>query len=499
MTPQALTPPGQGFDLSVARSRVKTFNDSAMAGAPVIEQEVRPSYKIPDTDFTCYGGAKKVWDLVTSGEPQVMIAGPAETGKTISCLHLINWFCWHYKGLQVSMIRKVAADLWGSIISDFEDDVIHMPKGMNRNEAGITKYGGEKPEFYHYPTNARIWVGGMDHPGKILSAQRDIVYTNQTEEFELNDWETISTRTTGRAGVLSPGRLIGDCNPGPSTHWIMDLAEARTLKFVKSYHQDNPTLFNPQTGEMTAQGKISISNLDKLTGVRYKRLRLGLWVAAEGVVYETWDPTTHANKLKPIGDIIYFVAGVDWGLTNPGVIQVWGVDGDGRMYRFEEIYQTGKLVAASKPEDAWWIMKAKALMEKYPTLKTFVPDPSRPEHITAFQMAGIPCVKAFTDVDLGIQNIQSRLQIQPDGFPRLMLLSGSKDHNPDPVLKDKHLPTCLEEEVEVYGYKKDTKTGKANKKENPEEKDNHACDAMRYAAAYVDGLGRNQFIFGRSD
>lgn len=497
MIPQALIT--QGLDLSVARSRFKTFNDSAASGAPIIEQEAVSSYKVPDRDFHCYGGAKRMWQLVTSGEPQVVIHGPAETGKSLASLHLIDWFCWHYPNLQVSMIRKVAADLWGSVISDFEKDVIKMPKGESKTEAGITKYGGEKPEFFRYPNNSQIWVGGMDHPGKILSAQRDLVYFNQAEEAELNDWETISTRTTGRAGVLKPGRLLGDCNPGPSTHWIIDLAEAGTLKMVKSYHQDNPVLFNPQTGEITVQGKLSIGNLDKLTGVRYKRLRLGLWVAAEGVVYETWDPTTHANKTRTVGEIIYHIGGVDWGLSNPGVIQIWAVDGDGRMYRFEEVYQTGKLVAASKPEDAWWICKAKELMVKYPLLRTYVADPSRPDHITAFQTAGIPCIGGYNTVDLGIQNVQSRLAVQPDGFPRLMLMAGSKDPDPDPVLKEKHLPTCLEEEIEVYAYKKDAKTGKANKKEEPEAKDNHGCDTTRYVAAEIDGLGKNEFLFGRSD
>lgn len=490
-----LTMASTDLDLTLARSRFRTFNESAAAGAPVIEPEEK-AFHTPRSDFVCYGGAKQLWKMVQAGEPAVMIHGPAETGKTIASLHLVNWFCWQYPNLKVAMIRKVAADLWGSIVSDFEEFVIKMPKGENKNADGVTKYGGEKPEFYQYPNGTRIWIGGMDHPGKILSAQRDLVYTNQTEEFEQNDWETIGTRTTGRAGVLRPGRLIGDCNPGPSTHWIIALDEAGSLKMIKSFHQDNPTLYDPQTGVMTAQGRISIGRLDKLTGVRYKRLRLGQWVAAEGVVYETWDPTVHANRDRPIGDIIYYIGSIDWGLTNPGVIQIWGVDGDGRMYRFREIYQTGKLVAASKPEDAWWIQRALKLMEDFPLLRGYVADPSRPDHIEAFQMAGIPCEGAYNTVDLGIQNVESRLKVQDDGWPRLMLMKDSKPDK-DPSLVERHAPTCLEEEVEVYAYGKDKKD--KDKKENPEEKDNHACDAMRYAAAKVDGLGENLAVFGRSE
>lgn len=477
------------IDISSARARVKTSNSSAAQGAPVFDVERKTS--APKTDFTCYGGAKELWRKVLNGEPQVMIHGPAETGKTTSALHLIDYLCWTYPGLQGAIIRKVAADLWGSVIHDFEKHVLKMEDG--KTAFGVTKYGGEKPEFYKYPNGTKIWVGGLDHPGKILSAQRDFVYTNQTEEFEQNDWETISTRTTGRAGVLKPGRLIGDCNPGPSTHWIMALAEAGTLKMIKSYHKDNPTLFNPVTGDITAQGRLSMANLMKLQGVRYKRLYQGLWVAAEGVVYETFDPLTHTNLDKPWADIIWWFASGDWGHTNPGVLQVWGVDGDSRMYRFEEVYQTGKLVAGSLPGDAWWCIKAKELMEKY-AIRTFVMDPSRPDHIEVFQGAGIPCIGGYNPVDLGIQNVQSRLVIQEDGHPRIVFMKGSKPEK-DPTLVERHAPTCTEEEVEVYAYPKDQK-GK-EKKENPIEKDNHGCDSMRYAAAYVDGLGENDFMFGQ--
>lgn len=445
----------------------------------------------PKSDFKCYGGAKQMWQSVVGGEPAVMIHGPAETGKTTAALHLIDWFCWNYPGLQVTMLRKVANDLWSTIISDFEKYIIKMEDG--KCASGITKYGGEKPEFYKYPGGSKIWVGGLDHPGKILSSQRDLVYINQAEELDQNDWETISTRTTGRGGILKPGRLLGDCNPGPSTHWIMALNESGALKMIKSYHKDNPTLFNPITGEITAQGKRSMTNLDKLTGVRKKRLKEGLWVAAEGVVYETFDPTVHTNVEKPFAEIVYYIATVDWGYTNPGVIQVWGVDGDGRMYRFAEVYMTGKLVAASKPEDAWWINKAKSLQQQY-GVRVFIPDPSRPDHIETFEDAGIPCADAFNAVDLGIQNVQSRLKIQPDGRPRLAFMKDSKPEK-DPSLVERHLPTCTEEEIEVYAYPKDKQN--KDKKENPEEKDNHGCDTMRYACAYVDRLGENEFVFGR--
>lgn len=474
------------LDLTISRSRVSVFNQSVAEGAPVIEQEAL-GFKPPEQDFKVYGGARELFNLVTAGTPQVMIHGPAETGKTFICLNLINYLCWKYPGVQGSMVRKVGADLWSSIIPDFET-IIQMKDG--ECPSGITKYGGQKPEFYLYPNGSKIWVGGLDKPGKVLSAQRDFVYTNQTEQFELTDWQTISTRTTGRAGVLKPGRLIGDCNPGPSTHWILKLAEAGTLRMVKSLHKDNPTLFDPETGEITEQGKRSIGQLQGLTGVLHKRLYLGMWVAAEGTVYEPFEVID-----KPYSPIRRYIAGVDWGWTNPGGFQIWGVDGDNRMYRVEEQYRTKVHVTSQVPTDDTWTTRLLEAHKKY-KLEAVLCDPSEPSFIEAFQSAGLPAQAAENAIIPGIQLVEGRQKVQDDGFPRIALLRGTRPEA-DPFLVEEHKPTCFEEEVEVYVYPKD-KVGRTNKKENPVDKHNHACDMCRYATAYVDGLGENDFMFGQT-
>lgn len=467
-------------NLNIVRERVNVFNDAVRDGAPVVKIPEH-SYKRPKRNFKPYGGSRELW---YSTEPRVVIHGPAETGKSVGVLHLLDHLCWSYPNLQTAIVRKVAADMPSSVLQSYQKKVLKMEDGRSKTEDGITKYGGEHPEFFAYPNGSRVWVAGLDRPGKVLSSEKDVIIVNQAEELTQDDWETLSTRTTGRAGVLRPARLIGDCNPGPSTHWIPALASQGSLRMIQSYHRDNPTLYDPKTGELTEQGKISIASLEALTGVRKKRLYEGKWVAAEGIVYEAFDKNTHM-RAAPISEIRYHIAGVDWGLKNPGVIQVWGVDGDGRMYRTWEVYRTQKLVAASRPEDAWWINVALEL-KKFFNIQMFVCDPSRPDHISAFQKAGLPTRGAFNDKSLGIQNIESRLAIQPDGWPRLFLLYNSKAA-PDPLLVKDHKPTCLEEEIEVYSWAKDT-AGKPNKEE-PVDENNHGCDAMRYLAAYADRLG----------
>jgi len=82
-------------------------------------------------------------------------------------------------------------------------------------------YGGDnRPERFMYSNGSVIWVAGLDKASKILSSEFDIIAVNQTEELSLVDWETLTTRTTGRAGNMPYSQTIGDANPGPPTHWI---------------------------------------------------------------------------------------------------------------------------------------------------------------------------------------------------------------------------------------------------------------------------------------
>lgn len=416
--------------------------------------------------FTAYG---QTAELFKSKDPQIIVSGPAETGKTIACLHLLDSLAWQYPGMQGAIIRKTYRSMPGSVLQTFEKKVL-------KSGDGVTKRGGEKPEWFDYPNGSRLWIGGMDNAAKVLSSERDVIYVNQAEELTLDEWETLTTRATGRAGNMPYAQVIGDCNPGSFNHWIKGLANGGTLRLLESRHEDNPTLFDPVTKKITEQGERSLASLDRLTGVRYLRLRKGLWAAAEGTVYETFDRAIHIVDIAP--QAVSYVAGVDWGFTNPGVIQVWGVDSDRRMAREREIYRTHKTID-------WWISQAKEIKTDFAGI-VFVCDPSEPGYIKQFRDAGLSTVEAFNDISLGIDNVQQRLVVRGDGRPRLVFVRGGLVER-DEELATKHKPTCGEEEIEAYVWPKG-KDGKVLK-EIPVDDNNHAMDAMRYAAAYVDRLG----------
>jgi hypothetical protein len=239
---------------------------------------------------TLRGAALQLWKYRGT---ECVIAGPAETGKTFACLYKLHCLLSKYRSAQGVLVRKVRDTLYSTALQTYLRKVL-LP------DSGITTYGGERPQWVSYPNGARLWLAGMNDPGKALSSERDFIYVNQSEELTLADWETLTTRVTGRAGNAPYAQLIGDCNPGPEHHWIRGRPQLQPL--LESRHEDNPVLFDA-AGKITEQGRRTLAVLDALTGVRKERLRYGRWVSAEGAVY-AFDARVHrlsVERLKGLG------------------------------------------------------------------------------------------------------------------------------------------------------------------------------------------------------
>ncbi|MDD2857779.1 MAG: hypothetical protein PHU75_03805 [Candidatus Nanopelagicales bacterium] len=396
-----------------------------------------------------------------------MLAGPAETGKTFAALWRLARLCAETPRAKAAIIRKVRADMGGTVLETWERVI-----GMH---GGWSSVGGAHPEWYEHSNGARVYVGGMDRPGKVLSGERDWLFVNQAEELDLEDWETLSTRCTGRGAVTTMPMLFGDCNPGPPSHWILKRA---ALNVLHSRHEDNPTLYT-DAGELTPQGTRSMAVLDSLSGVRRERLRFGRWVAAEGVVYEAWDRGTHYVEPFEIPSEWRRIRVVDFGYTNPFTCQWWAIDPDGRLILYRQTYRTRTIV-----EDHAAEITALSAGER---IEATIADHDAEDRAT-LERHGVSTVGAHKAITPGIEAVQARLRRAGDGRPRLLVFRGSLVAR-DEALAAVHRPTCLEEEIECYAYPKGA-DGKPVK-EDPIKLDDHGCDAARYAVAYVDGLGPN--------
>lgn len=417
--------------------------------------------------FVARGGARELWRCKNH---EVMLSGPSETGKTYAALNKLNALLWKYPGSQAAVVRKTRTSIYTSVLRTYKTVIGAAAKGGG---SPVTFFGGEKPEWADYPNGSRVFFGGMDDPGKVLSSERDFIYVNQAEELTLADWETLTTRCTGRAANAPYSQIFGDCNPGAPTHWIL---HRDSLTLLESRHEDNPTLFGDD-GAITDRGRRTLEILDNLTGTRRQRLRFGRWVQAEGVVYEEWDRAVHLWG-DPLPAFKRYVASVDWGFTNPGVLLVFGIDGDGRMFLVREHYRSGQLIG-------WWAAKAKDVRAEFRP-EAFVCDPAEPSFLEEFRAAGCNAVPGFNAIPPGIQAVKARLSRAADDRPRLYVAKGCLAER-DETLASAKQPTSIVEEFDLYVWPK----GQDGKpvKEKPVDKDNHGLDALRYAVAYVDRLG----------
>lgn len=405
--------------------------------------------------FAPRGGAKRLWQ---SHEQEVILSGPAETGKTFACVHKLDALMWKYPAAQAAMVRKTRQSMDGTVLDTFRKIV--------GRDTPIHAYGGDKPEWYDYPNGSRIYIGGMDNPDRILSSERDFIFVNQAEELDVKDWETMLTRCTGRAGHSPYPQLFGDCNPNAPTHWIK---RRPSIQLLESRHEDNPMLF-ADDGAITEQGKRTLAVLDSLTGVRKARLRFGQWAAAEGGIYDGYDAAIHLIDRFDIPPGWTRFRCVDFGFTNPFVCAWWAIDPDGRMYRYREIYHTQRTVRAH----------AQRINElsKGEKIDATICDHDAEDRATLAEN-GIPTQAADKAVSRGVQAVQERLKRAGDNRPRIFYLRDSLVEV-DQSLVEAKKPTCTEQEFDGYIW--------ANKqtKEEPLKKDDHGMDMTRYAVMYAD-------------
>lgn len=413
-----------------------------------------------------FGGNRQFYHDNKSTE--LVISGPSETGKTFAACSKLHFYSCIYPKCQSVIIRQVRADMAGTVLQTFGKTIQRAV-----DEKAVEPYGKTDPYLYQYWNGSQIWVAGMDRPGKALSSERDFAYVNQAEELSKDAWEIITSRVTGRAGNAPIHQVMGDANPGPPTHWMLARERFGSLKMYTSRHEDNPRLYDHQKNEWTAAGKETLRILDQLTGVRYLRLRKGIWAGAEGLIYDEWDPVIHIiDRFEIPADWDRYIS-IDFGFTNPMVVSWWAKDGDGRLFRYREIYKTKLLV-----EDAARWAKELSGSER---IVDVICDHDAEDRATWTRHFGDWTTPAKKDISSGIQSVQTRLRKGGDGKPRLSYLKNSLVHPPDPELEAKNKPTCTEQEYDSYAWDE-----KKTAKEVPIKENDHGMDQTRYLCRTID-------------
>lgn len=282
--------------------------------------------------------------------------------------------------------------------------------------------------------------------------------------------EDFFTQLMGRMSVPR-AQLFATTNPDSPSHWLKkkyidkigpDPAKGQ-LHNWKKWHfniDDNPVL--------TEAYKTSIKN--EFSGLFYKRFILGEWVAAEGAVYDVWNPAEHVvhdDEQPPMKQ--YLSIGIDYGTTNPTVAILLGLGEDNTLYALNEWRYT-PTTAAVRKTDAQLTTAINDWREfNHVADVPVIVDPAAASFRVQMQTEGTLTHPANNDVLYGIRTITS-------------LLSTGK-------LKINARCTGLIDEFP--GYVWDSKATNEGRDQVVKEND-HSLDALRYAIVTTERRWRRQ-------
>lgn len=381
-------------------------------------------------------------ELFKRHESEVLIAGPAGTGKTYGALWRLHLAALKYPGMRAIMLRQVQEDLTASALVTYQNRV------LGAGNFNVRAFGGSKlkPAGFQYPNGSELLIGGLDKPEKVMSREYDLVYVNEATEVTEESWENLTTRC--RWGVMPYQQVFGDCNPQGPGHWLYKRVQAGKVVMLTSVHEDNPALFDPAQNDWTIQGRAYIDRLDALTGFRRDRLRLGLWTAAEGVVYPGFTRATHVKAVNTDG--WRKALAIDVGTRNPTAILTLAYGSD-CLHIAHEVYQRGM------SSDS--IVDAAAARYAETNAEFVVIDPSAASLIQSLAERNIPVRPAKNDVKVGISRVMAAL-------PTLTVD-----------------PACVNtiEEFETYSY-----NPRAAENDTPHKASDHAMDALRYGVMEIE-------------
>lgn len=329
-------------------------------------------------------------------KPKILIAsGAKRAGKThiVDIAFLEHMRAYKDKGVSFILGGATSATIRRNILNDLED-MLGMDIKLNK-EQGFELWGNM---IYCFGgSNADSWkaVRGFTAAGAFLN-----------EGTALHD--TFVKEVISRCSYEG-ARIFIDTNPENPMHSVKTDYIDKSGQLL-SDGRLNIKAFDFTLYDNTFLPKDYVDSIEKTTpsGMFYDRDIMGLWVAAEGIVYRDFDYKIHlVDNIATDETVIKYVGGVDFGYEHFGSIVVIALTDKGNYYLVEEIAEQHRYIE-------WWKEKALELQRKYFGIK-FYCDTARPEYIDYLLKSDgenrrVEALKANKSVLEGIQNVGSLLK-----------------------------------------------------------------------------------------
>lgn len=343
--------------------------------------------------------------------------GGSRSSKTWSLCQLVIVYCLTTPGKKIDIIRKSMPTLRGSVMKDFFDLMkslgLYSEKSHHKTENTYLFENGSEVQFF-----------GADDEQKLRGRRRDILWANEANELNFEEFNQLNMRTTEK--------LFFDFNPSDNYSWLYELITRDNSILIHSTYKDNPFLSPEQVKEIDY-----LRNVDENY---YRVYALGEKGLSKANIYSKW---YEFGDLPECKEVVY---GLDFGFNHPtALIECSFIEN--KCYMREIIYESG-LTSGD--------LVNKMLELGISKKKDIVCDGARPEIIEDLKRAGFLAKPAIKDVRDGIDSVRStELFVGKESVNLLKELSNYKwKVNGDLI---------LDEPVKIY---------------------DDAMDAMRYAIHY---------------
>jgi PBSX family phage terminase large subunit len=329
--------------------------------------------------------SKKQLDSILQSMARLNIwEGSVRSGKTIASI--VRWLEYIKTGPQgdLLMAGKTERTLKRNILDVIEDVVGTKNFKYNRGLGEVYIFG------------RKVYIAGANDE-RSESKIRGMTLAGAYGD-ELTLWpESFFKMLLSRLSVKG-AKLFGTTNPDSPYHWLKTEYIDNDNINIKVFHfeiEDNLSLDHEYVEELKKE----------YTGLWYKRFIQGLWVLAEGVVYDMFDERKHVIVEIPECDR-YWVA-IDYGTNNPTVFLLQGQKGN-VFYTLKEYYYDS-VKAGRQKTDAEYSKDLKEFIgNKHIT--NIVVDPSAASFIAQLRKDGFFNVKkADNEVLDGIRYVSTLL------------------------------------------------------------------------------------------
>lgn len=250
----------------------------------------------------------------------------------------------------------------------------------------------------------------------------------------------------GRCSVKG-SKMFMNCNPKSPFHYFkteyIDKAKEKKILYIHFSLDDNLSLAE----------EIKDRYRRMFTGVFFKRYILGLWVQAEGIIYDMFTDD-HIVNVEDRKYSEYYIAS-DYGIQNPNVYLLLGKCKN-KWYVVDEYYWNAREVGKQKTDEEYYNDLVDFVGNR--NIKAIIIDPSASSMIALIRKRNkFKVIKANNDVLKGIANVSTRLK------------------NKEILVNN----CCTNLIKEFYSYSWDSKALERGE-DIPVKVDDHCMDALRY-------------------